>query len=153
MLAQRIGGAGNSIGVTSFCAWVANRRDTYAVTEPLGWLSAYGAACPYAGSFFQMSSARAPTRTDWAPLTGQFDPKNWVRDVYESYFDRLVTDVAGFSHSHDWPADEAGVLEVVSVEVNDMLQGMLGFDEVGPNPVDLAQAVTKIIMGLRKRKR
>ena len=104
----------------------------------------------YAGAVTSGSQGPAPTRMNWAPLTGQYDPKNWVRDVWESHGDRLVAHDGGFSHTHGWPADEAGVLEAVSVEVNEMLQG-LGHDEVGPNPFSLAQGITYIILDILRR--
>ena len=94
------------------------------------------------------AQAKLPAGHNWAPLTGEFDPKRWAKDVWECYGDRQRAEDEGFGHNHGWPDDPVDVFNAVSVEVDEMLMGM----EYGavPNPVALSQGVTDIILRVLK---
>tara|TARA_Y100000310_G_C20477314_1_gene713024 strand:- start:575 stop:901 length:327 start_codon:yes stop_codon:yes gene_type:complete len=99
------------------------------------------------------AQAKLPAGQNWAPLTGEFDPKIWARDVWELYGDRQRGEDEGFGHDHGWPEHPVDVFNAVSVEVDEMLMGM-EYGAAVPNPVQLAEAVTDIILCmLRKGKR
>ena len=93
----------------------------------------------------QRARRAQPASIQYEPLEGQYDPKEWVHDVYESVCERRALDDGfGFSHESDDLTSPIALFHEVLGTVQEMLSSV-PLDKAGPDPVKLADEITQQI--------
>ena len=93
----------------------------------------------------QRAHRAQPASIRYEPLEGKYDPKKWTHDVYASVCERrALDDDFGFIPESDDLTSPIALFHDVLGTVQEMLSG-LPLDEIGPDPVRLADAITEQI--------